>query len=181
MTRQKQEQLLNTIAQTLMDTASRTFRPMYPWILVRKFPRAAQIGSIVLPDIDMNKVVHEGIVVRTWEPCLRPTAKGKFVERRSEMQLGDHVLFPHWAGVPVDKITPDLPANDYRLIREDWESNEGGLYGVVHYEDAEIKPENVLLPFLEAVVEWDVDSVAEALQKRFLLVDREAIGRIGAM
>lgn len=85
-----------------------------------------------------NKPLLEGIVLVTWKPHWSRFKKpGKATEeeiwRESEFKLGDRVLYPHFAGLPVNF----LDEKKYRLIRE-WTFDElGGCFGIVKYDGDE--------------------------------------------
>lgn len=118
----------------LYSTHAQRFIPLYPWVLVRVLPKAQKKGELWLPD-KHNKVLYEGVVLKTWEPFWknfrtrtesRPANLSKNlggtivettekVEMRSELKVCDFVMFPHYAGLPVSF----LDAKEYRIVKED--------------------------------------------------------------
>lgn len=177
------ESEINADAQVLFQQ-QRMFRPLWPWVFVYVLPREQQVGSILIPEHEQNKTVHEGIVLATWRPGARtvrwtkgchvvceeckhwtPVVQGDM--EMSELKMGDHVLFPHWSGVPVS----GYDTGRYRCVRE---IGEGCIQGVIEYAD-----ESVIDKLAEEL--WDLDDdnhtsrdVAVKLSERFILVDRKA-------
>jgi hypothetical protein len=132
--------------------------PTFPRILVRVIPKAqVSKGGIILTDHEQNKPVHEGLVIKTYKPfwnrykmttvqdlynksledwlvvrspmvILDEDKKVKAVWQESEVQPGDHVIFPYMA----PGITPVWPLDDgkgnYRLIEE------GHILAVLRYK-----------------------------------------------
>ena len=139
----KLEEKFAALAQEIYQKGSVRMKPLYPWLLIRVVPKEQQFGSLILPDNDgaqrQNKPLWEGIVLATWPshwgPRWRPARKTevdptKEVWKESELKVGDRVLFPHFAGVPVKY----LDESKYRLVRE-WTWDElGGVQGIVGYD-----------------------------------------------
>lgn len=182
LTVQQKEEQLAKLAQELYEEI-RYVRPMYPWVLVRVLDREQKIGSIHIPQgTKQNKPVLEGIVLATWATnikCIRaPEPHGAFVEITSELEPGQHVLFPHWAGVPVVGFAEDK----YRLVKErDWgKDNEGGVLGVVEYGDAACMPIATLKGMLAELYPADeavgghaaAEVAADRIETRFVLIDQ---------
>jgi co-chaperonin GroES (HSP10) len=140
----------------------RCFTPLYPWVFVRvlKKDQATQSG-VILPAIEQNKTIHEGIVLATWKP-----KEGK----STRLMPGDHVLFPHWAGLPIAGYSIER----YRVIREEaWKENEqGGIFARVEYENTTIERKLVEL-LEEGLPNGRFDRLAERIMQQFLLVDRD--------
>jgi co-chaperonin GroES (HSP10) len=192
MTVQEQEKALNTLTQELYAASNRTFRPKFPWVFVRVLQREQQTDSgLILPATEQNKTLHEGIVLVTWKPVEfeldmrrkeesngvityhpEPAAK---MRRESELKPGDHVLFPHWAGMPVDGFSEKR----YRLVKEiGWhESKDGGICGVVEHSPVETKAVAKLKDMIVRMIDkgfmdWDKDLIA-SIEKQFVVVDRD--------
>jgi co-chaperonin GroES (HSP10) len=151
------------------NTDSRLFTPMYPWIFVRVLPREQKVGSIYMVEgPKQNKPMHEGIVLATWQPCQRPV-KGKLVDLTPDVKPGDHVLFNHWAGLPV------VGYNDkhFRIVKErDWASDkEGGIVGLV---EPDVAPEVELANELVGIMDEHatLPAIAKEMLKRFIIIDR---------
>lgn len=129
---------LNELAQEIYRTHERIVIPNYPYILVAVLPKEqAPLGTIILAE-KTNKVMYEGIVLATWEPFTREIREGvhnltdegpmvpaltefdgtyKTAVFESALEVGDHVLFPHFEGQPVPFMNG--PCNDgFRLVRE---------------------------------------------------------------
>lgn len=85
-----------------------------------------------------------------------------------DVQPGDHVLFPHWAGSPI----PLFDDRRYRVIKSvDWEeTKDGGIFAVIDYEE----PQDALSELLvaESLNSPRVPDMVDAIRERFLLIDR---------
>jgi len=95
------------------------FNPIFPNCLVRVLPKELAIKSeyldLIIPDIKTNnKPVYEGVVLRTWKPKTIFDKRGNSRTVYSELAIGYHVLFPHYAGQPL----PGLNEDRYRSIPE---------------------------------------------------------------
>jgi len=75
--------------------------PNYPRIVIERLPRTQEVGGIVLTD-DNNKPLHEGIVIRTWEPWTKQISA-------STLDVKDETAL-------ISSIEHDLWANDDNLI-----------------------------------------------------------------
>lgn len=119
----KLEQEIDDLVQQRYALSRRTFRPLWPWVFVRVLPKEHMVGSVFTVG-KQNKPTHEGIVIDTWEP--------KDVDTVSALIPGDHVLFNHWAGVPVEGFDQQL----YRCVKEcAWQiDKEGGIFAIVEYD-----------------------------------------------
>lgn len=181
-TREKEEQL-DAYAQDLYEGATRTVTPMYPWVFVRVLPRAQTTRSgLILPEKDQNKAVHEGIVLATWKTkktfsfeqcdiCQSVTVATDFHE--SDLKPGDHVLFPHWAGLPVS----GFDERNYRLVKEEaWDkSKEGGIFATIEYDEAATHPVAEMTEMIDEFLTTfeGPSTLAEQIYERFILVDRQ--------
>jgi co-chaperonin GroES (HSP10) len=178
--------LLRDLALELYD-ANRQFKPMPPWVLVHVLPKINKIGTLYVPD-KQNKTIHEAIVLATWasytdELGIITTPYGikntRTIERRSKLATGDHVLFPHWAGLPVS----GLDERTYRIVKEqEWATDgEGGIFATVDYDDASTEPvatiRNMIWDCIEAEDMTNARElaalIAARIEDRFLLVDKE--------
>jgi hypothetical protein len=139
------EQELANLCQKIYEAGERRIQPTWPWVLIRTIPKEQKFGSLVLPDNDGSSKQHkpllEGIVLVTWKPHWgAKTMKGNVIQeqiwRESEYKPGDRLLYPHFAGLPVNF----LDESKYRLVRE-WTFDEnGGVLGHLHYDgDCELK------------------------------------------
>jgi co-chaperonin GroES (HSP10) len=184
------EELVDRVLEKLF-AENRMFRPMYPWVFVYTCKREQKVGHIVLPDHVQNKVVHEGIVMATWRPFTEEHGtvdeKGRkltrTVQRRSLLERGQHVLFPHWAGQPISGYNPER----YRVVKEcDWKvDKDGGILGILDYDDKETMPSVVLRELLGDMIRAEIDEkdwtvtdhflglLAAQVNEKFFLVDRE--------
>ena len=165
---------------TETTTDNRIFTPMYPWIFVRVLQREQKVGSIYMVEgPKQNKPMHEGVVLATWQPCQRPI-KGKLVDLSPDVKPGDHVIFNHWAGLPV------VGYNDkhFRIVKErDWSTDkEGGIVGLI---ESDVTPEeeltNQLIDIMKAKYplqlldnpRQQLHALAEALLKKYIVIDRD--------
>ena len=107
-------------------------------------------------------------------------ARTRMIVMRSQFEIGDHVLFPHYAGAPIDGFTDKR----YRVVSEDCDfSTKGGIFARVDYDAPDtsahaVARQMVLDTFAEGVVPVQhADTVAAAvmakLEQRFMLIDRE--------
>jgi co-chaperonin GroES (HSP10) len=187
------EESIDRIARRNYQIMERRFTPLYPWIFCRVLPKEQVINGIIIPEIEQNKTVHEGIVLATWQPfelevqvdrverqqgdktIVSYIPKAKTVRRSSSLKPGDHVLFAHWAGAPIYGAKEKY----YRVIKEEgWrETQDGGVIGTVEYDNN--GPVEQLIELLDSLLvhEWaaiGTQKIAEDIAKRFLLVDRKA-------
>lgn len=177
--RETKELKLNALAEELYGESNRMFTPMFPWVFVRVLKKQQQVGSIILPDIDQNKTVAEGIVLAVWK--MHPRRQYKDY-KESTLAPGDHVLFNYWAGVPITGHKPEY----YRCVKEcNWAiDKEGGIFAKVEYANKNTRPIEKLRPVIErTITEYDSDteeehcanvaSVLRQIEDQFLLVDRD--------
>lgn len=125
-----EEQQLDAAALKLFAEHASHFTPTHPWVFVRVLPREQLYnGLIIVPDgKQQNKPVHEGIVLATWKPFTqrwRQQHEGTWVDCEkdihSECEIGDHVLYPHHAG--MDACGWD--ERYYRLVPEHTRTHRG--------------------------------------------------------
>lgn len=174
--RLEDEEKLNALAQSLYETRTETFRPMFPWVFVRVLPRE-QIteGGIILPQHEQNKTIHEGIVLATWAPVAALPKKRKEGDGtdwrcsvsthyssihghkadghlESDLEAGDHVLFPFSAGMPIAGFSDTR----YRIVKEmNWTKAEdgGGIFARVLHRAAEQRIADQLVKSVKAELE----------------------------
>lgn len=201
----KLEKEIDALMQRLHDERSRQWRPMFPWVLVRVCKKSQTTDSgIFLPGHIQNKTHHEGIVLSTWKPIQvakrdkmkliiggghnrrhpvkMNTPDGEFYS--SYLKPGDHVLFQHFAGLPVSGMSDDR----YRIVKEEeWSAaQEGGIYATIEYKEKTLRPVEKLkevlthpsLNFIEMGIHQPSDSeemtkVIKAIEHQFILVDRD--------
>ena len=101
----------------------RRMRPLYPWVLVRVLPKEqAPLGRIILPDNNThNKILYEGIVLEPGLPMWKMvdvSGRYQMVQMFSQYEPGDHVVFPHYEGIPVPYLNEMDGKDAYRVIRE---------------------------------------------------------------
>jgi len=111
--------------------------PKFPWVLIHVLPREQRIGSLWVPGDakHQNKVTLEGVVVKIW--------KADHLSVKTSLKLGDHILFPHYAGQPVDKRSDE----EFRLVREGFPGNneflipDGEIIAKINYSEKEVSKE----------------------------------------
>ena len=163
---------IDKLTLQLYNESERRFTPRFPLIFVMELARAQEYGSIVLVEGKVqNKPVLEGIVLATWEPRVIHKKIGSedvAIYMESELNVGDHVMFPHWCGVPAPGFS-----YRYRLVEEDFNKSEyGGILGVVEYEQ---KPQAEMLSEFLALTEGEeFDSFIDKFLDRFVLIDKNA-------
>ena len=97
----------------------------YPYILVYTLPREQKYaGAVWLPDGSgqnkQNKITLEGFVLKTWEGphkkyiVDRETKEIKTVDEYPTIQVGNIVVFSHYAGVPPSGESK----MDFRILPE---------------------------------------------------------------
>lgn len=169
--------------QELVYQAHREFIPMYPLVLVLVL-RKQQVrkSGIALSDSQQNKPMHEGIVLATWDKKIveRGTVNkdGERLTRcevlRSQLTPGDHVLFHHWAGMPIHGFDDQR----FRMVREEqWhETQQGGIVGILRYSDRQNEPMAALLEQYQDHWEQGEDKqplVQAKLRDRYIVIDKE--------
>lgn len=174
---EEKEQLIDKLTQEIYK-AHRRFVPKFPWVFVRTLSKEQQVGHIICPE-NQNKVNHEGIVLAVWPSFVKQEYRnGNYIQTpmQSELKPGDHVLFPHWAGLPVGREYKDTR---YRIVREiDWAPDQGGIFSVVECHDK--KPSEKLYDILRRASSQNgiktAGELLEEINERFLLVDRDGQG-----
>lgn len=150
------EEKFAKLAYEIYEQGERRIQPTWPWVLIRNVPKEQTYGSIYLPDssgsAQQNKPLHEGIVLSVWKPhwsqvtgkfnpgtseVWKAGDRGNEIWRESDFKVGDRILFPSYAGLPVKY----LDEQKYRLVREWTFDPNGGCLGIVHYsKDKKYKP-----------------------------------------
>lgn len=120
-----------TIREQISEVVERAYaennivvKPFYPNVLVRVLPRAQRSGSglLHLPD-KQNKVLIEGVVLATFKPFYQVFKTERVGEKETvtrvlvepQSRIGDHVMFKHWLGAPLEKW---VDGYEYRLVSE---------------------------------------------------------------
>ena len=169
------EQQLNELALQLFAEHECTIIPRFPLVLVRILPRDQQQGGIWLPGgKQQNKPVYEGIVLRIWEPHLIKEGvrfnkwedglpnDGTYI-LESELTMGEHILFEHWAGFPV----PGLHEDFYRMVPEfmNIKRENGPIFGKLVYQRERSKDvlNNIILNICASSEGASIDQVTEKL------------------
>ena len=179
---------LNRLVLEMYERRERKIVPKFPWVFVRTLKREMLYsGKVILPE-RQNKVMLEGIVLATWMSAPRRfyNVNSKQWEHpelyRSELQPGEHVLFPHFAGMPA----PGYDPADYRLIKEcNWlATNEGGISAVLDYDKKERTAETLKAILIELMLhmphavigtsDLSIKETIDALLERFILVDKQS-------
>jgi co-chaperonin GroES (HSP10) len=113
---------MNTVAKLAIEefhTRNINFVPLYPAILIRVLPKEqVSSGGIIMPETKQNKPLYEGIVLRLYEPK-RVKVDDKWVLVDAGVEVGDHIVFPHWSGEPVPWLSDENNIHgfdEYRLI-----------------------------------------------------------------
>lgn len=122
-------ELSEQLAQLCIDiylSGGQRFTPLPPFVLIRVLPKdMVSEGGIVLPGVQQNKPVHEGIVLETYRPYTEEVklkkkwADGSYEEsigiihRECSLKPGDRVAYPYYEGVPHKFL-----GDDYMLIRQ---------------------------------------------------------------
>lgn len=194
--REAKELRLNALAQELYEESNRCFKPLFPWVFVRALKKQQTFGSLILPDIDQNKTVAEGIVLATWQPfyvdklshllcewcgneidkCPGVQCRGPisvYSQRVSAFKPGDHVLFNYWAGVPITGHKPEY----YRCVKEsNWAiDKEGGIFAKVEYDGNRpfVKLTELITKYRYDFEMSPSEDLAHKIEEQFLLVDRD--------
>lgn len=103
----ERNQVLQTVIDDYQERAIKRIRPAYPYLLVRLLPRAHKVGSVFVPET-AKKVLHEGVVLETFRPHwkliqqLNGEGKRQEVLIKPPAEVGDHILFEWFEGVPVE-------------------------------------------------------------------------------
>lgn len=129
------EKELSIICQKIYDLniGGRNLILIKPWVLVRVLPKEHKTeGGIWLAEVQQNKIVYEGIVLKTWPSYEEEfkiktpsdiSEKEKFpyrvtykvVEYKSGLDIGDRVIFSHYVGLPLGEYLDD---RYYRIVKE---------------------------------------------------------------
>lgn len=152
----EQVQELKRYVQKTYEGLGLDVLPIYPYVLLRVIPKEQEIGlgagrRLFTPQ-RVNKTVFEGQIIKTYRPgnvvtkrCEKcGTVAGRMSWRESSLKPGQHVLFAHYVGIPVEQLCYYWKAGEYRLVEE------GAILGVVEYED-----------------KTDEEKLREILDKRF--------------
>lgn len=173
---EEKEQLLDRLTQELYQ-AHRGFAPKFPWVFVRVLKKEQERGGIILPDSEQNKPVHEAIVLAVWPSFIESKTKNGHritVYKESELSPGDHVLLPHYAGLPVR----GFKEQQYRIVKElGWDASvDGGIFATVGYSEPDHKPAEKLRKLLLNAMGtgFELEDLLAKIQEQFLLVDRDA-------
>ena len=110
--RDKLREIATEYINSLISYPIRIINLRFPWCLIYVLPREQRRGLVYLPDGNgqkkQNKTILEGIVLRVW----KDEEKEKTVHHH--VKVGNHVLFPHWAGWPMSENS----AAEFRLVKE---------------------------------------------------------------
>jgi co-chaperonin GroES (HSP10) len=186
----EKEEALNKLALELFAEYQdrRHYQVRYPWVLVRILSKEVQTsaGVWLLDSKNTSSPVYEGVVLQTWESFEETKSvwkteaiyltKGSDTPqdyrvctdtvsiRKSQFKLGDHVIFPHWTGLPLPGLLPE----EYRQVPELVDRTIGLqsnalIMGTVNREEP---------PVEDKLINWFVDNVntrfAKAIAKDLL-------------
>lgn len=158
-----EQQIDELVAQ--LFKAQRRFVPHYPWVFVYVLQKKQEYHGLHLPDTH-NKTVHEGIVLAVWEPHT-VLVRGREQEKQSALVQGEHVLFPHWSGLPVSGFKEDR----YRIVKEtDWTHDSGGTFASI---ETDLDQDDVLEKIVRNGDPDYYKGMVDAIRRRFVLVDKE--------
>lgn len=155
---------LELFKKSVADTFKRFhygIQPRPPYVLIRIIPkeRSLDLGNnlrIILPDVkgkEQNKPLYEGQVLVTYKPYWKKfrgivgsegTPAEMEIYTKSELNPGDHVLFPHFEGVPVPFLCNDWKRGEYRLVKDEC------IYGVVEYKRQSVQQRLIDLIYTES-------------------------------
>lgn len=180
---------VNSFVEDHEDKVNKVINPTPHRVLVFVLPKEHRYKQhIILPDQKQNKPVYEGIVIRTFKPYWRQLKKS-YVDRsnpvdhkewdesvlvEAKVSVGDHIVFPHYVGIPVPFM--DYDTHKFRLIVDD------EVAGVVEYprqikeeivEALTISYENLDLTDTKAVVE----DMTRKLMDKFVISLRDEWSR----
>lgn len=181
-----QEQLRLFVKQ-LHDLSGITLKPKAPLVLVFVLPRGLNEGLIVLPD-QRNKPVHEGIVIQTYESYwkhfrIQSSSHDDYLQQvlvEPTARPGQHVLFDHYAGIPIPFLNPGglhsslSDHGDFRLVRDDGNRDLGSIFGVLEYEDKGTV--NRMIDVFKSMMDLtrpQLRGVSRELLKHFVIVDKQ--------
>lgn len=163
------------LAFKMYEECGRRIIPKCPWLLVKVLTKEQKAGRVILPQTQ-NKIVYEGIVLETWQPFwkkVRTTKSDKADVKEIYMEPlvkpGDHVLFPHYEGLPAGSL---LDEKEFRLIRESNPADPEGrceLLGKLEYSDDTVEE---LLSSVLGVSGPLPQKTAKELMERFVIVPR---------
>jgi co-chaperonin GroES (HSP10) len=179
------EQEIDELALELFTTHETQFIPTHPWVFVRILPREQLYkGLIVLPDNkSQNKPVHEGIVLSTWLPFThrwREQHNGEWIDCEKEIhtdfEIGDHVAYPHWTGMPA----PGWDERYYRLVPEHTRTHRGidmnaVIYGKIEYAKESVRDK--LMELTQDNSETSFYAIADIIMKEFDVVPKQQYSR----
>lgn len=148
--------------------------PKFPWVLVYVLPREQRIGSLWVPGDEkhQNKVTLEGVVVKLW--------KADHLKIKTALEVGDHVLFQHYAGQPFSFSSEQ----EFRMVKEGFTNffgedgimDSGHIFSKLNYSEKAIQGEfwnllhkTVLLP--KKVNPFEAFKV---LSKNFVIYPKES-------
>lgn len=176
-----EEKALNARASELYQQYEREWHPMFPWVIVRVLKKSHRTDAgLFLPEVQ-NKTIHEGIVLAVWSPMVMAKL-GKLVDAdrvalnpdavyyESSLKIGDHVLFPHWAGLPL----PGVPDTHYRMVKEEgWDtSKEGGIFSTVHLAEQDLVSDKLYDIIFGVGVDINIREAIQKITDEFILVPR---------
>ena len=113
------EKKLDELAMELRDSYEPSLQPCCPWVLIRVLPKEMLVRGIILPEHRIHKPNYEGIVLKVFKPRMEKhvdkDGTEHWVERTPIVGVGDHIVCPHYEGVP----TPFMHEDKYRIIKDD--------------------------------------------------------------
>lgn len=114
------------MAQKLFQQADVDVVPGRRWMIVRVLPKEqmSTSGRVIMVE-NQNKLLYEGVVIRVYEPYRTARERigwhhvekieGEMATIGCQVHPNDHVLFPHFEGLPVGN---KLDEKKYRFLEE---------------------------------------------------------------
>jgi len=162
----KQIALLSAELHSEFHTEYAEWNPKFPWVLVYVLPREQRIGTLWVPGDakSQNKVTLEGVVVKLW--------KADHLKVKSNLEIGDHVLFQHHAGQPF----ADRSKDDFRVVKEGFTQvvdseiiDSGHIFAKVNYSEKDVEKE-----FWKVLRNIKDEKIFEIISRNFVIYPKES-------
>lgn len=135
-------QMLSDLCLAIYMSGGQRLIPMQPFVLVRVLPKdMVSDGGIILPNVQQNKPLHEGVVLEVYRPytveetIVDPKDKRKkarILRYVCPVKPGDRVAYPHYEGIQHKYL-----GDDYVLVRQSADQNKFPymqIAGIVDYK-----------------------------------------------
>jgi hypothetical protein len=170
---------INDLCQKLYQECGRSIKPRYPWVLVKVLPKIQKAFGLEMPAAQ-NKIFYEGLVLETWDNfCITINdthEDGRTIKHQqvmeSRLKPGDHVVFPHFEGLPVGDM---LDEHEFRLVHEVNSHDMEGRCEIMAKMEYQSEPvRDQLLDMVYATRESNEpdEEIVNGIVKRFILVPR---------